>query len=794
MTVQGGQVEWRGFGTKLPNMAITAAARCQTADNDRLLVEVTNLSDAPGRAVLTLQPEDDSRGTTPSSAGRKAGSSPPQRVAFDLAPGGARQFFRNLPAGTPALRASLDADALEIDNSVVLMPDLSKPLRVSLDLAEPRLRRAVAKVLDATGMTVQVSERPELVISDRAATGYAAGQPAGAVAPLAAADDVWRLEIVGGQHDSASYVGPFVIDRTHPLCEGLSLEAAIWSCPAQLKLAGTPIITAGNVVLLSDRAEPGGRHRLQMGMIAEERSNWQELDDWPILFTNLVRWRARRLPGAAPRNARLGQTVSIHLPPDVKQVELTPAAGDVRKLDVRGRQVDVAADRVGLYSLRAGDITYRFACNAVSRDESDLRGAVSGRWGNWNDSSEHQDRRISLRWAFGLLAWPPWAAIWRPWQPIPGDAKRGPDESILADLGHSAGDAGLGWQLPSRLLLLLRAIALAAAILALCGLCIVLPMRSGTVVVVADRSLSMPADSERLQFEAIRLLRASLPPDDKLGVVSFAETAAVEQSPERGELSSYSSVVGHDASQLADALDLGLSMVGKGESGRLLVLSDGQWTGRDVSSSAARAAAAGVPIDYRAIERTAADDLAVERIQVPDSVLAGESFMIAAWVDSPRPQTISYQLLRGGEPIAEGKTDVPTGSSRLLFRDTASAGGVCQYVLKVEGRGKDPVPENNRARFLVGVRGNRPLLCVSPTKSSSLPRLVGGSGLRIETRTPAECGWTLEELGGFSGVLLENTPAGNIGHIGMKNLGAWVSQAGGGLMLHRGPGCSLQFS
>ena len=126
-----------------------------------------------------------------------------------------------------------------------------------------------------------------------------------------------------------------------------------------------------------------------------------------------------------------------------------------------------------------------------------------------------------------------------------------------------------------------------------------LPLRSGTVVVVADRSLSMPADSERLEIEAVRLLQTSMPPDDKLGVVSFAESAAVEQSPQRGEFNGFSGVVGHDASQLADALDLALSMIAKGESGRLLVLSDGRWTGRDVSASAARAAAAGVAIDYR---------------------------------------------------------------------------------------------------------------------------------------------------------------------------------------------------
>ena len=97
------------------------------------------------------------------------------------------------------------------------------------------------------------------------------------------------------------------------------------------------------------------------------------------------------------------------------------------------------------------------------------------------------------------------------------------------------------------------------------------------------------------------------------------------------------------------------------------MLSDGRWTGRDVSAAAARAAAAGVAIDYRAIERSAAGDLAIERIEGPESVLPGESFMITAWIDSPLGQTVSYELLRGSQVIARGTQTVPSGTSRLAL-------------------------------------------------------------------------------------------------------------------------------
>ncbi len=338
------------------------------------------------------------------------------------------------------------------------------------------------------------------------------------------------------------------------------------------------------------------------------------------------------------------------------------------------------------------------------------------------------------------------------------------------------------WPLPSRLMLGLRCVAGILLLLALCKLSILLPVRSGTVVLVADRSLSMPPGSESLQKEAASIVHAAMQPGDRLAIVSFAETAAVEQSPQTGQFSGFSAEVGRDASRLADAVDLALSLVPRQSPGRIVVLSDGHWTGRDVASSAARAAAAGVAVDYRALERLSAGDLAVQRIQGPESAAPGESFMITAWLHAPRDQAVSYELRRGEQVITRGTQAVPAGASRLVFRDTAAQEGTREYVLHVHSEGEDPVPENNRARLLVGVRGSRPVLCVSSSGVSGLATLLAAGGLEVRPMAAARCNWTLEELAGYSAVVLENTRADLLGHTGMETLAAWVSQSGGGLM------------
>ena len=125
----------------------------------------------------------------------------------------------------------------------------------------------------------------------------------------------------------------------------------------------------------------------------------------------------------------------------------------------------------------------------------------------------------------------------------------------------------------------LRAVGYALIVLAMCEPRVVLPDRAGTVVVLADRSASMPADAAARQLEMIDLVQQAMSPDDRLAVVTFGERVAVEQQPAVGGVERFEQQVGPDASDLAGALRRGLSLVPADGSGRVLLLSDGRYTG-----------------------------------------------------------------------------------------------------------------------------------------------------------------------------------------------------------------------
>jgi hypothetical protein len=343
------------------------------------------------------------------------------------------------------------------------------------------------------------------------------------------------------------------------------------------------------------------------------------------------------------------------------------------------------------------------------------------------------------------------------------------------------------WRLPSRVLLVVRVVLLLLVLLAMAGLAVRLPSRAGTAVVVADRSLSMPQGSDVLHKEAIDVLQAGMGPGERLAVVAFGKTAAVERAPQGGPFGGFVTDVGRDASNLAEALDAALALVPMGAPGKVLVLSDGRWTGRDPAAPAARAAARGIAIDYRPLQRTSASDLAIARVDAPASVAANEGFLMTAWVSAPGAQEIAYELWRGGERLAAGKRQVVSGLNRLVFRDRAGDPGTLAYTLRVTGKGDDPVPENNSARLLVGVRGPRPILLVTPAgDASGLGRLLLAGGLKVRVAPPEDCNWSLEALSNYSAVLLENVSAEQLGTRAMQMLSAWVRETGPGLMMTGG--------
>ena len=303
--------------------------------------------------------------------------------------------------------------------------------------------------------------------------------------------------------------------------------------------------------------------------------------------------------------------------------------------------------------------------------------------------------------------------------------------------------------------------------------------RCGTLVVAADRSLSMSSEALKEQERIIRSLASKRPDAADLAVISFGHGSAVEQMPSKTGFEGFIQTIGRDGSDLPGALAKAESLVQPGAPARVLVLSDGLTDNDGLAACA-------MPADTILQTRPFSHDLSVARIDASESVAPGAFVCATAWISAPETSTNAYALVSGTNVVARGAAVFREGLTPLVFRDRASRPGIRRYTLVVSPGENDPCPENNRASFIVETRGGKPLLWLYEGAESPAPAIARAAGVNVEARDAASFDCSVESLAGYGGAVLENVSAKNFQPAAMRSLVAFVEDLGRGLTLTGG--------
>ncbi|MFH5805932.1 VWA domain-containing protein, partial [Alienimonas sp. DA493] len=312
------------------------------------------------------------------------------------------------------------------------------------------------------------------------------------------------------------------------------------------------------------------------------------------------------------------------------------------------------------------------------------------------------------------------------------------------------------------------------------------------VVLVLDRSRSMPADDAALA-ELVRNVDAARGPGDRVGVVTFGGRPAAERPlSAAGATGEFLLPIDADGTDLNAALHLALDLTDPRRPARLLALSDGEATGPDPRDAARRARAAGTPIDVRPFPAVGTGDAAITALTLPASAAPGEPIAVGVEFFSPAAGRGRVSLARrepGGPatPIASREVDLPAGRGRVRFRDVAPADGFHLYAATLETP-NDPRAENDRGE--AGLRIDAPrrvLLLREPTADGTpggerLARALAAAGLETDVAAPADRPLTQDSLDPYGAVILDNVPASSLGRRKMTALVRFVEDLGGGLL------------
>jgi hypothetical protein len=348
-------VLWVSVGEPLDNVGITAAERSISPEEGRGTVSLTlaNYSTSPARRRLSVS----------------AGDASVLSRELDVPPG-ISSLTLPLPPGLAAVRVALSGDALMRDNDVMLAEPRPRVVGVENRLRDGRGSQALLKALGALSGVTR-AESPHLVFADAAELD--APQSPG----------VWRVGFGRApaawlaQGAPSDFIGPFVLEKRHPLLLGVTLGGVVWAGTAPLAAGSVrPLVSAGEQVLLgmpaasaTARTEPAILFNLDL-----DRTNLIRTPDWPILISNLVEMRRQSLPGPERWNYRVGEWVRVRLGRDPKR-PLRFRCGAVERTLPAGRQLEFIAPSPGglLQVLEGDEVLFELAVNFLDESESDLR-------------------------------------------------------------------------------------------------------------------------------------------------------------------------------------------------------------------------------------------------------------------------------------------------------------------------------------------------------------------------------------------------------------------------------------
>jgi hypothetical protein len=364
---------WVSTGLPLANVGITAAQRTFSVDRSG--------------GVLSLTLENFSNSTVQRGLRVATIENPEKEILtkdIDL-PAGVSSLNLPLPAGVPAVRVALSDDALLRDNEVVLVEPRPQVVGVENLLPEGRSHDALTKALDAlSGVTRTANPHLSFVAAEaltqppvpgkwRVGFGRSAGKTA---------------ENVEGQ----DFAGPFVLEKRHPLLEGITLNGVVWTGASSLAApsASRPLISIGDrplLMALGSTPEAGFLFNLDLN-----RTNLIRAPDWPILISNFVEFRRRQLPGPERWNYRIGEWVRIRLGREPTGSLRIQTGSVSRELPANSVLEFIAPQTGGLLRVLEGEkILYELGVNFLDEDEGDLRRAASG------DSGAFETQAASLK-------------------------------------------------------------------------------------------------------------------------------------------------------------------------------------------------------------------------------------------------------------------------------------------------------------------------------------------------------------------------------------------------------------
>src|SRR5206468_6089229 len=239
-----------------------------------------------------------------------------------------------------------------------------------------------------------------------------------------------------------------------------------------------------------------------------------------------------------------------------------------------------------------------------------------------------------------------------------------------------------------------------------------------------------------------------------------------------------------ERTDLAGAIRLGTAAFPENGQKRLVLLTDGNENVGDAMSAVLAAnQQLGVTLDVLPLGVARANDVSVQKVQVPPKLKKGQAFEVKIFVQADQAQEATVRLYRNEQFLGEQKVELSAGKNLFTFPQTLPEPGFYSYDVRVDAPG-DPLPQDNRASGFATVRGEPRVLVVSSDLDQDKQLASALQSTQIELRHVGikDFPGTLAEMQSYDAIFISNLAAGDLGSERQKLLESAVRDFGVGLV------------
>jgi uncharacterized membrane protein len=311
----------------------------------------------------------------------------------------------------------------------------------------------------------------------------------------------------------------------------------------------------------------------------------------------------------------------------------------------------------------------------------------------------------------------------------------------------------------------IRIVVLTALVFAMAGLQWLRSVEGMNVFFALDRSDSIPSPQQEAAREYVNRICKEKKKEDKAGVIVFGAEASIESSHNAAvALEKVQAVVGTERTDLAAAIRLATAAFPETGQKRLVLMSDGNENIGDAMSAVLTAKPLGVTVDVVPMGVVRANDVSVQKLQLPAKLKEGQVFEVKIFVQADRATPATVRLFRDEQFLGEQKVELSAGKNLFTFPQTLAKPDFYKYDVQVDAPG-DPVPQNNRATSFATVRGQPRILIVSddPEQDKQLAEALKSPSLEVSLVGIKDFPGSLAEMQSYDAIFISNLAAGDLG-------------------------------